>query len=123
MQKTLHPDTACKLALAVLETEATAVQSLTQRIDQDFVRACETLLSCQGRVVVLGNDDPERLQITIRDSGVGFAPDTLERPKIEEKLKAASKRGWGLTIIKGLMDEVDIHSGPNGTTVVMSKLR
>jgi serine/threonine-protein kinase RsbW len=75
------------------------------------------------RFAVLGNDDPERLQITIRDSGVGFAPDTLERPKIEEKLKAASKRGWGLTIIKGLMDEVDIHSGPNGTTVVMSKLR
>ena len=75
------------------------------------------------RFAVLGNDDPERLQITIRDSGVGFAPDTLVRPKIEEKLKAASKRGWGLTIIKGLMDEVDIHSGPNGTTVVMSKLR
>ena len=75
------------------------------------------------RFEVLGNDDPEVLQITIRDSGVGFAPDTLVRPKIEEKLKAASKRGWGLTIIKGLMDEVDIHSGPNGTTVVMSKLR
>jgi serine/threonine-protein kinase RsbW len=75
------------------------------------------------RFVVLGNDDPERLQITIRDSGVGFAPDTVERPKIEEKLIAANKRGWGLTIIKGLMDEVEIHSGADGTTVVMSKLR
>ena len=75
------------------------------------------------RFVVLGNDDPERLQITIKDSGVGFAPDTLARPNIEEKLKAASKRGWGLTIIKGLMDEVEIHSGPDGTAVVMSKLR
>jgi serine/threonine-protein kinase RsbW len=75
------------------------------------------------RFVVLGNDDPERLQITIKDSGVGFAPDTVERPKIEEKLIAANKRGWGLTIIKGLMDEVEIHSGANGTTVVMSKLR
>jgi len=75
------------------------------------------------RFEVLGNDDPERLQITIRDSGVGFAPDTLERPRIEDKLKAANKRGWGLTIIKGLMDEVEIHSGLNGTTVVMTKLR
>jgi len=72
---------------------------------------------------ILGNDEPERLQITIKDSGVGFAPSKLEKPKIEEKLKAANKRGWGLTIIKGLMDEVDIHSGPRGTTVVMSKLR
>ncbi len=73
--------------------------------------------------VVLGNEEPERLQITIRDSGVGFTPENLVKPTIEDKLKAASKRGWGLTIIKGLMDEVDIHSGPSGTTVVMSKLR
>ena len=72
---------------------------------------------------VLGNDEPERLQITIRDSGVGFTPEKLVKPRIEDKLKAASKRGWGLTIIKGLMDEVAIHSGPAGTTVVMSKLR
>ena len=72
---------------------------------------------------VLGNDEPERLRITIRDSGVGFTPESLVKPRIEDKLKAASKRGWGLKIIKGLMDEVDIHSGPGGTTVVMSKLR
>ena len=72
---------------------------------------------------VLGNEEPERLQITIRDSGVGFTPENLVKPTIEDKLKAASKRGWGLTIIKGLMDEVEIHSGPGGTTVVMSKLR
>ena len=72
---------------------------------------------------VLGSDEPEKLQITISDQGVGFSPEKLERPRIEDKLKAASKRGWGLTIINGLMDEVDIQSGPNGTTVVMSKLR
>jgi len=72
---------------------------------------------------VLGNDEPERLQITIRDSGVGFAPENLVKPRIEDKLKAESKRGWGLTIIKGLMDEVDIRSGPGGTIIVMSKLR
>ena len=75
------------------------------------------------RFAVLGNDEPEKLQITIQDSGIGFAPDKLEKPRIEEKLKAASKRGWGLTIINGLMDEVEIHSGAKGTTVVMSKLR
>jgi serine/threonine-protein kinase RsbW len=72
---------------------------------------------------VLGNDEPERLQITIRDSGVGFTPENLVKPRIEDKLKAESKRGWGLTIIKGLMDEVDIRSGPGGTIIVMSKLR
>jgi anti-sigma regulatory factor (Ser/Thr protein kinase) len=33
------------------------------------------------------------------------------------------KRGWGLKIIRGLMDEVEIQSGADGTTVVMSKMR
>lgn len=72
---------------------------------------------------VLGNDEPENLKITISDSGVGFSPDEVEEPNIEEKLKADRKRGWGLKIIKGLMDEVEIESGPGGTTVVMSKSR
>lgn len=44
----------CNLGLAVIETEAAAVFELTQRIDERFAKACELLLSCQGRVVVTG---------------------------------------------------------------------
>jgi len=73
--------------------------------------------------VVAGKKEPQELQITIRDTGVGFAVDALEEPRIEEKLKAASKRGWGLKIIDGLMDEVKIDSDTRGTTVIMRKLR
>lgn len=72
---------------------------------------------------VLGDRDPEKLRITVRDHGVGFAPDDLGEPTIEEKLKSQRKRGWGLKIIRGLMDEVEILSGADGTTVVMSKMR
>lgn len=73
---------------------------------------------------VLGVDkDPEKLRITVRDTGIGFNPDEQKEPKIEEKILAQRKRGWGLRIIRGLMDEVEIHSGSEGTTVVMSKLR
>ena len=77
----------------------------------------------QIEFAVLGDSKPEKLQITITDTGIGFSPDDVEEPIIEEKLKAASKRGWGLKIIKGLMDEVEIRSGATGTTVVMSKSR
>ncbi len=73
---------------------------------------------------VLGVDkDPEKLRITVRDTGIGFNPDEQKEPRIEEKILAQRKRGWGLRIIRGLMDEVEIHSGSEGTTVVMSKLR
>jgi serine/threonine-protein kinase RsbW len=72
---------------------------------------------------VLGEKDPEKLRITVRDTGVGFEPALMTDPRIEDKLKASRKRGWGLKIIRGLMDEVEIRSGAEGTIVVMSKLR
>lgn len=40
--------------IAVLETESEAIDSLKPRIDDAFVRACETLLNCRGRIVVSG---------------------------------------------------------------------
>lgn len=72
---------------------------------------------------VLGDDEPEVLRITVRDEGVGFAPEDVEEPSIERKLQAARKRGWGLKIIRGLMDDVEIVSGAEGTSIVMTKAR
>jgi len=42
------------LARKVLETEARAVTVLMDRIDDEFIRACEICLECQGRIVVIG---------------------------------------------------------------------
>lgn len=44
----------CKLGLAVIETEAAAITALSQRINEDFARACQLLLDCEGRIVVTG---------------------------------------------------------------------
>ena len=43
-----------ELGLAVIRTEAQAVADLAQRIDASFVRACEYMLHCTGRIVVTG---------------------------------------------------------------------
>lgn len=72
---------------------------------------------------LFGAAGPERLEIRVHDRGVGFQPDRVEEPNLAEKLKGERKRGWGLKIIQGLMDEVEILSGSQGTTVVMSKSR
>jgi arabinose-5-phosphate isomerase len=42
------------LARKVLLTEASAITALLDRIDAEFVRACEICLDCQGRIVVIG---------------------------------------------------------------------
>ena len=42
------------LGQAVLETESQAVAALSARLDKNFIGACELILQCQGRVVVVG---------------------------------------------------------------------
>lgn len=43
-----------QLGRAVIETEAAAVAALAARMDDNFVRACELMLACEGRIVVIG---------------------------------------------------------------------
>lgn len=53
----VHPCTAQKLqqlGLAVIDIEAKAVAALSARIDANFVQACQYMLACEGRIVVLG---------------------------------------------------------------------
>jgi len=43
-----------ELGLAVIETEAQAVAHLVERINENFVQACQLMLKCEGRIVVIG---------------------------------------------------------------------
>ena len=64
-------------------------------------------------------DGSPRIDIWIRDHGRGF--DQQEARARRQKLGAAHKRGWGLQIIEAHMDEVDITTSPDGTTIHMAK--
>jgi serine/threonine-protein kinase RsbW len=108
----MSPDRIDEVRMAVIEACINAFEH-SHATDQEVFVTFE----------VLGKADPEKLRITVRDTGIGFNPDEMGEPRIEEKLTAQRKRGWGLKIIRGLMDEVEIHSSSGGTTVVMSKLR
>ncbi|MBS0001993.1 MAG: KpsF/GutQ family sugar-phosphate isomerase [Thioalkalivibrio sp.] len=50
----LDSDNTRALALAVIATEAEAIGALADRVDEAFLRACEHVLDCRGRVVVTG---------------------------------------------------------------------
>jgi serine/threonine-protein kinase RsbW len=108
----MSPDRIDEVRMAVVEACINAIEHSQSREREVYVT-----------FEVLGEKDPEKLRITVRDTGVGFVPEGMDEPRIEDKLKARRKRGWGLKIIRGLMDEVEIHSGAEGTVVVMSKLR
>ena len=48
------PQQLMRAARSVIDTERQAVSALEQRIDSHFVGACQLILACEGRVVVLG---------------------------------------------------------------------
>ena len=50
----ISPDKFIASGKAVIETEQSALTELMGRIDKKFVAACNTLLQCEGRVVVIG---------------------------------------------------------------------
>ena len=51
----------------------------------------------------------ENLTIKVIDKGVGFDASAIKLPNIEDKVGSEErKRGWGLMLIKELMDKVDL---------------
>ena len=63
----------------------------------------------------------DELEIQVTDKGKGFDESKVKIPKIEEKIGSYHKRGWGLQLIKELMDTVEFESSVEGTTVTMTK--
>lgn len=79
-----------------------------------------------------GSDDPnvyinfvvqeDRLLIIVRDFGKGFDPLEVPEPAIRNKLSSmGNRRGWGLMLIRKLMDEVVYEDASPGTTLRMVK--
>jgi serine/threonine-protein kinase RsbW len=120
--------TASKTATSLAESmgmSADKIDEVRMAVVEACINAFEHSRAEDGRVYITFQvlEKGKLLQITVQDNGIGFEPDELKTPKIEDKLKAARKRGWGIQIIKGLMDEVEIQSSDHGTSVVMRKHR
>lgn len=67
------------------------------------------------------HDSRECLLIEVEDYGEGFDPATAPQNSRKRVLGSTMKRGWGLTLIRELMDEVQIRSAPGKTLVSMRK--
>ncbi len=121
---------ATKTATAMAESmdmAADKVDEVRMAVVEACINAFEHSHTEEGKIfltfAVLGDDEAESLRITVRDSGQGFVPEDIVESKIGDKIHSESKRGWGLQIMRGMMDTVEIESGKDGTRVVMTKAR
>ncbi len=105
----LGADEADEVRLAVIEA---------------VINAIEHGRNEQGRVQVSFSTGsrPARLAVTVGDSGRGFDPSRVAAPNIAEKIGTNQrKRGWGLKLMRSLMDEVIVDSSAKGTRVTLIK--
>ena len=65
--------------------------------------------------------EDDTLIIKVGDRGVGFDAAVVEIPNIDDKIHSDRKRGWGLQLMKELMDTVEFETTESGTTVTMTK--
>lgn len=69
------------------------------------------------KVIVALTIEESKLQIDVHDGGKGI-PGEIKKPSIEEKLAGKdTTRGWGMFLIKSLMDEVAFETKPGSGSV------
>jgi len=90
-----------------------------------LVEACLNAMEHGGGQVVVRmakeESEPPRLRIEVEDEGQGFDPEAQSNDASTRVHGCVSKRGWGLTLIRELMDDVQISSEPGKTLVRMWK--
>ena len=87
------------------------------------INAFEHSKSEERRIDVSFSIDEVGLMISINDGGDGFDMDDAMAKIAEKRSEGIGDRGWGLTLIHELMDEVSIASTDKCTLVKMLKYR
>ena len=118
------------IATSVAESIGTFIGLDHNKVDEvkiAVVEACinafEHSKSADQRISVSFSMDEKGLMISINDGGDGFDMDDAMAKIAEKRSEGIGDRGWGLTLIHELMDEVSIASTDNGTLVKMLKYR
>lgn len=98
------------------------IQDLTTALSEAILNAMEhgNQMSSQLQVDITFTRTVGKLRVSIRDHGKGFTPPIHPAiPSIEEKLAGnASPRGWGWSLIKQLVDHVEVSPAPDGGTSI-----
>ena len=118
--------TAMKTAEAVgefMNLDQTKIEEVKVALIEACINAFEHSRSEDGRVDISFDIGDDGLAITISDDGQGFDLEDAQAETEKRRSGGDRKRGWGLTIMKELMDEVTIESSEKGTTLTMVKRR
>jgi anti-sigma regulatory factor (Ser/Thr protein kinase) len=100
-------------------------QEVINQIQIALIESCINAIEHSGsydrKIIVRFSVSPERLEIAIESPGRFFDPSAIKEPVIEEKLRGGNKRGWGLQLMKKIMDDVRVERADDLTRVILVK--
>ena len=118
------------MELAATKTAEVVAKSMgldemkTAEINMALIEACINAFEhskSKENIYITYSIDGDTLTIKVGDKGEGFDSEVVAIPNIDEKINSEHKRGWGLQLMKELMDTVEFDSSEAGTTVTMTK--
>ncbi|MFN7974294.1 MAG: ATP-binding protein [Acidobacteriota bacterium] len=95
------------------------IDEIKMAVIEACINAFEHSQSRDRKITVSIDPRPDRLIIVISDRGHGFGIDPAAAGPRE--LPSGRRRGFGLRIIKAMMDDVKVESDDRGTRIVMVK--
>lgn len=98
------------------------LKKLNLAVIEVCINAFEHGASDEGTILLTYDFSPTRITVKVKDFGKGFDISEIETPDIKKKLFEDDRtRGWGLSMLDKLVDNVDIESTKNGTTITLTK--
>ncbi|CAN5316797.1 hypothetical protein BH20ACI2_BH20ACI2_14580 [soil metagenome] len=93
-----------------------AINQIKTALVEACINASEHSLSPDQRIYQTFSVEDEKITITVANRGLRFGEMHMQEP-----VTNGGRRGWGLRLIKSLMDEVWVESSDDGTRVTMVK--
>jgi anti-sigma regulatory factor (Ser/Thr protein kinase) len=116
-----------------------AINQIKTALVEACINAAEHGLSPDGKIYQHFIVDDEKIVVTISNRGISLADTPVAAPRGGRSMSAAvgdpfqvpasgtavtvpeGRRGWGLKLIRGLMDDVKIEAVDDGTRISMTK--
>lgn len=102
------------------EFPAKAINQIKTALVEAWINAAEHSLSPDQKIYQKFTVFPDRIIVTVSNRGIRLT-DKINEQLPPEAATPESRRGWGLNLIRSLMDEVRIESVDDGTRIVMTK--
>ena len=98
-----------------------AINQIKTALVEACINAAEHGLSPDGKIYQKFTLHRDRLVITVSNRGLRLS-DKIRRVAEQDAPPAETRRGWGLNLIRSLMDDVRVEAVDDGTRIVMTKV-